>query len=313
MATLIGILLDVSASMRENSKGKINEEGGEWARSVFQVIDDLVKHDVSLDNQDTLSGLLVKVSLDMYINKSTKELTAKDQGDEYTCFAFVAATVIHLSIHRIIGREGGYPDFRVILNKIIERYGTQSTSTFNVLREEYKNEEQTQHEEQTKKEEQIFSDFFHENPRGVLTKDEIDITKRPSTIKDPDLIWHAVVLTSFNAESLCLMSSWGDEWGDNGFFRVKNADVLNFRFMDVFWDSNDLTSGEKAYYKEHGKQIAHQLIERYNGLNKAEYRCPLKSCKVVSLVNKFKGSIKEAICPNVKENSDVIISEIFLQ
>lgn len=51
MSTLIGILLDVSASMRKNSKGKINEEGGEWARSIFKVIDYLVKHDVSSNNQ----------------------------------------------------------------------------------------------------------------------------------------------------------------------------------------------------------------------------------------------------------------------
>ncbi|XP_071139919.1 uncharacterized protein [Mytilus edulis] len=269
-------------------------------------------------SQDTLSGLLVNVSLDMYINKSTKDLTAKDQGDDSTCFAFVAATVIHLSIYRIIGREGGYPDFKVILDKIIQRYGTKTESTLKVLREvcpEYRlqcreikiNKALQAITEKrpvvaiyrlTKDEGQIFSDFFYGNPRGVLSKDEIDITKRASMIKPKDLSGHAVVLTSFNAESLCLMSSWGDEWGDNGFFRVENADVLNFRFIDVFWDSNNLTSVEKAYYKEHGQRIAHELIEKYIGLQKAEYKCPL--CKVISLVNKFIGSIKDAICPECK-------------
>ncbi|CAG2194795.1 unnamed protein product [Mytilus edulis] len=86
-------------------------------------------------SQDALLDLLVNVSLDVYINNSTNELAAGNQGDDETCFAFVAATVIHLSIHRILGREGGYPDFEVILDKIIQRYGTKSTSTFEVLSE----------------------------------------------------------------------------------------------------------------------------------------------------------------------------------
>ncbi|VDI27719.1 Hypothetical predicted protein [Mytilus galloprovincialis] len=50
MATLTGVLLDVSRSMKINAGGKINEKGGEWARSIFDVIDNLIKHDVSNDN-----------------------------------------------------------------------------------------------------------------------------------------------------------------------------------------------------------------------------------------------------------------------
>lgn len=50
MSTLVGILLDVSASMLEQAKGCFDEEGGEWARSVFKVIDDFIKHDVSSNN-----------------------------------------------------------------------------------------------------------------------------------------------------------------------------------------------------------------------------------------------------------------------
>ncbi|CAG2194794.1 unnamed protein product [Mytilus edulis] len=298
MSTLIGILLDVSASMQENSKGRIKEEGGEWAsprkwgaRAIrkwaspeviknaiakdmmalileeLQYNDDFLKNFVDkclpfscrnwtreetglldiiqgayvnvatklytateehvLDvekkgqiilieasrrlnhpdnihdacdlaktvvcSQDALSDLLVNVSLDMYINKSTKELAPKDQGEDNTCFAFVAATVIHLSIYRIIGREGGYPDFKVILDKIVQRYGTQSTSTFKVLSEvcpEYrlqcreikKNDALQAITEKrpvvaiyrlTKDEGQIFSDFFYGNPRGVLSKTKL--------------------------------------------------------------------------------------------------------------------------------------------
>ena len=47
---LIGILLDVSDSMRNNVGSGVDEDGGPWALSIFEVIDNLIKHDVSPDN-----------------------------------------------------------------------------------------------------------------------------------------------------------------------------------------------------------------------------------------------------------------------
>ena len=47
---LIGILLDVSHSMRDNVGSGVDEDGGPWALSIFEVIDNLIKHDVSPDN-----------------------------------------------------------------------------------------------------------------------------------------------------------------------------------------------------------------------------------------------------------------------
>ena len=47
---LIGILLDVSDSMRDNVGSGVDEDGGPWALSIFEVIDNLIKHDVSPDN-----------------------------------------------------------------------------------------------------------------------------------------------------------------------------------------------------------------------------------------------------------------------
>ncbi|CAG2254538.1 unnamed protein product [Mytilus edulis] len=278
---------------------------------------DSFNNETRLFLQDALSDLLVNVSLDRYINKNIKELVSKDQGKDDTCYAFVAATVIHLSINRIL-KEGDNPDFKTILHDIIERYGTKPASTLLVLKEVCpKYRLQCRHIEiegalkaitekrpvvatfgVTGDEHQMFCDFFNENPMGNLSKEDIDITTRDPMIKSSELSGHAVVLTSFNAESLRFMSSWSEKWGDNGFFRVENADVLNMRFIDVFWDSNNLTSDEKAYYKEHGKRKAHEMIEKYIGLQKAEYKCPL--CKVISLVNKFIGSIREAICPECK-------------
>ncbi len=49
--SLTGILLDVSASMKENIQSGVDEEGGPWAQSIFKVVDDLIERDVSSDNR----------------------------------------------------------------------------------------------------------------------------------------------------------------------------------------------------------------------------------------------------------------------
>ena len=50
MATLTGILLDVSGSMSRSIGEGTDEKGGPWARSIFEVIDNLIKYDISSDN-----------------------------------------------------------------------------------------------------------------------------------------------------------------------------------------------------------------------------------------------------------------------
>ncbi|KAL9986941.1 hypothetical protein ACROYT_G001159, partial [Oculina patagonica] len=51
MPTLIGILVDVSGSMRNSVGDGTGVEGGSWVRSIFKVVDELIKHDVSSSNQ----------------------------------------------------------------------------------------------------------------------------------------------------------------------------------------------------------------------------------------------------------------------
>ncbi|WAR32015.1 hypothetical protein MAR_034557 [Mya arenaria] len=47
--TLTGVIVDVSGSMRYNAVGSV-EDDGEYIRSAFQVMDDVIKHDISSDN-----------------------------------------------------------------------------------------------------------------------------------------------------------------------------------------------------------------------------------------------------------------------
>lgn len=265
--------------------------------------------------QDALSDILVSVSLDIYINQNNSELKAQMQ-DEDSCYANASATVVHLSMKRILGRDGGYPSFHELRKDIIKKHGKQKTNTLRVLQKicpTYRiqcyrvgiDKALTAISEKrplvatfglTDLEWNQFHEFYNKNPTGILNKTVVDILKRAPRAK---LLGHAVVLTSYNSECLFLMNSWGDEWADMGFFRVQNAEVLDMKFIDVFWRSNDLTSNEKAYFKQHGGEVADNLIKQLVGLQKAEYECPL--CNCTSLVMDYKGTLNEAICPNCTE------------
>ena len=59
-------------------------------------------HDV-VYSSDTLSDLVVTVDLDIYINQTAGN---------------ASATVLHLAMRRILGREGGYPDFGVLKDEM---------------------------------------------------------------------------------------------------------------------------------------------------------------------------------------------------
>ena len=262
-------------------------------------------------SQETLSDILATVSLDIYINQSTIEFGAKRQIGG-TCYANATAAVLHLAMKRILGREGGYPDFDMLRDQMIACYGEHGANTRRVLQEicpQYRLHCQSVDTKGamlaitskrpvvarfnlTDREWNNFSNFYKGNPTGVLTTNEIDIDEREPGVKTSG---HAVVLTSFNSKCLRLMNSWGTEWADDGFFNVQDADVLRFEFIDVFWTLDDLTSDEKAYYDKHGSEVAYKLIRTLTGLQVAKCQCPL--CLRTSKVSQFMGRLTRAKCP----------------
>ena len=127
-----------------------------------------------------------------------------------------------------------------------------------------------------------------------MTKKKIDITARPQETPD---FGHAVVLTSFDSECLRLLNSGGENWGDMGFFRVENADVLGLKFIDVYWTEDDLKEEEKTYFKKFGSINAGILMELLPSLKDAEYTCPIAECSKRSPVVDFTGTLSHAKCP----------------
>ena len=71
---------------------------------------------------DALVDIIAKVSLATYINQTNADFKAVEQEGE-TCCANAVAAVLHLAMQRIVKREGGIPDFDVIRQQIIGKYG----------------------------------------------------------------------------------------------------------------------------------------------------------------------------------------------
>lgn len=266
--------------------------------------------------QDSLSDLLVNVSLDICINQSTSEFKAQEQKGG-TCYANAAAAVLHLSMKRIIGRDGGYPDFDNLRKVMIARHGEEGAPMFPVLDEITR--ENRLHCKKVERKDAMsaivakrpvvatfflndeewdhFSEFFRRTPSGILTKAELDIGKRGEKEK---LSGHAVVLTSFNSKCLRFMNSWGDSWADKGFFRVENSEVLGLEFYDVYWTLDDLSKREIEYFEKNGAKVAENIIKQLKSIQKAEYNCP--HCGKSSPVTTYSGSLNKAVCPKCNKS-----------
>ena len=116
-----------------------------------------------------------------------------------------------------------------------------------------------------------FSEFFRENPKGILTK---KIINQKPKIYESEEGGHAVVLTSIEKNCLKFLNSWGSSWGDKGYFRIENEEVFldmkpkmsaYIQFMDIFWYESDLTKEEIDKYNNNYlsfiKQASHYLSD----------------------------------------------------
>ena len=52
---------------------------------------------------------------------------------------------------------------------------------------------------------------------------------------------HAVTLIGIDeCGALKFINSWGADWGDKGFFRLKDGKVLNMTFYDVYFEVGNI-------------------------------------------------------------------------
>ena len=82
---------------------------------------------------DALVDILEKVDLAMYINQNNAAFKLKHKQNPGTCYAAAIATVFHLAICRIVGREGGLPKYDDVYECVIDKYGREGAHTVKVL------------------------------------------------------------------------------------------------------------------------------------------------------------------------------------
>ena len=268
--------------------------------------------------KDALSDVLASVELEMFqIKQDVEAYKAEVQQTGKACHANACATVLYLSMKRILGRTGGHPCFQELRDECIRRFSrSDGVSPLQDLQEicldyrlrcrevDLKDALEAVSLSRpviascwiTEDERDSFRKFFGDdrNRTGILTRKEIDLTARPP---DSPTRGHSFVLTSFDSESLRLLNSWGEDWGDKGFFRVQSADVLGLTFIDVYWTEKDLTEEEQNYFVKHESADARKLMTSLASLKRAEYTCPMAECSKRSPVMEFTGFLSCAKCP----------------
>ena len=82
---------------------------------------------------DALVHMLGRISLATYINPQNDDFEAQEQVGG-TCYVYAIAAVFHLAMHRIVGREGGIPEFEPLKDRIIQEYGKNGSNTEKVIK-----------------------------------------------------------------------------------------------------------------------------------------------------------------------------------
>ncbi|CAC5364802.1 unnamed protein product [Mytilus coruscus] len=333
--------------MRENSKGMDYEEGGEWARSVFQVFDDLVKHDVSSNYQlfaiDV--GCCSDETFDIFktvkqfqdrgpnTNASYNEMleklfTVPETGGAHTIRkwadpAVIKSTVTQDMINLMLAEHQSNASVEDVYtvhesSDIVHGYVAEKRLTDERLDELMKIVEpfiygKTPLYASIEKAAKLFlREKYSEHKKFLFVLSDGDPTAEGglvealSRFKNLNITIVTRFITRSNDVTPLTLFSVGNSCWDNGakfvfqlssmmptdrlyrsifVKRGRNIDITNnetrlflqVNHPDNIHDACDLEkkSFEKAHYKEHGKQIAHQLIGRYIDLQKAKYKCPL--------------------------------------
>ena len=127
--TPISYLVDANWELPPSGKSRLFIQANS-----LDVVNEFCKIVVSqmTESCDALVHLLERVPLATYINQRNAGFEPKQQ-EKATCYANAIAAVFHLAMHRIVGREGGVPDFYAIRKRIIDEYGVDSAYTDQVL------------------------------------------------------------------------------------------------------------------------------------------------------------------------------------
>ena len=141
-----------------------------------------------------------------------------------------------------------------------------------------------------------FSEFFEKHPKDILTRKILE-ENHPNCIIDNEEGGHAVVLTEIEENCLKFLNSWGDSFGDKGYFRIENENVINFKYMDIFWYESDLTQEERDNYNNNYLSFIKQASNYLSDPN-------------INIKEELKKNVK---CPKCQKESSLKNFELILQ
>ena len=260
--------------------------------------------------EDTLHCLLDRVSLNTCVSINEQNFKTMNQVDEPDCFIYAAATAIYM-VHRAIeNREDGYSDLSPILLKLRSNFQTRGKDdrlkvlreaaqmyrlqaadirNFNDLTPDYLQQVVIGFFVLSDNQMKHFKSYFKLFPKNTL--DDLPYDRQPRTKG------HAVVLASHGENYLRFINSWGTEWADGGFFKIKDASVLGMSFTRIYFDSTDLLAGETT---SDARETARKLIQ-LKGFQNSTHMCT--NCNRGSNVSQYTWNNRhEAVCPRCKRN-----------
>ena len=295
-----------------------------------------------IDNNELLLFSIGKERLNQYLGDEINSFKPKTQNGG-TCYAYASATAIHWTL---LGFYGESPDsFEQIKNNLINKYGVKGNVTQNVLIEQskkykYKIKQVDENGARqalnnyhicvatydlTELEWSKFNMFFYEfNKTGILTKQLLEKTppdyekiKNLSDEELKNLTGHAVILISAKNGYLRFLNSWGEDFGDHGFFAIDNPDTLrNMSFYEVYIDEKDLTKNERNKHEKFKKELSVKYfnnLDNYNKLCEEKVICPY--CGKNIKIKDFKGNFDTVQCPkcykSYETKDEKIIQKLF--
>jgi len=228
-----------------------------------------INNSKSSKGQNSFMNSIATTAINTYVSDNIiNNFDAINQGHENTCYA----NSISVAILITLAKFPGIPeiDFLELRNEIInsielnpKKVHKNTFKILNTLKEKY-NLSLNEVDEigarkaimksricvarfgLTKNQWKNFKKFYKDNPKGILRKKDLG---NPIGNK---LKGHAVILTSIYKDSLKFLNSYGTEWGDKGYFRIKDAEVLNAKFIEVYIDPKNFTTEEKNKFDDFG-------------------------------------------------------------
>ncbi|KAJ2974072.1 hypothetical protein NQ176_g6247 [Zarea fungicola] len=250
-----------------------------------------VLHTIRSSTTDALLDLVGRIELDCIINDQNVRTIREpsDQEGLATCYAHAVAAVAHMALHRIHGREGGYPSVEEIRNEILAKFPPNSEDGYSCLtilesmRELYRPLQYREVDEDGARQALLrrrpvlatfdlsksgwdeFGKFFE--PTSPMRSRVLSQKRMERHWSEPTGIGHAVVLYSCAPESLTFLNSWGENWGYYGTFSIQNHNVLSSKgypmeFYDVMWYEKGLTAGERKAYDRQSEEIIRSYSRR---------------------------------------------------